>query len=86
MEPVISVLPHSTHVAEWLPRDTDIAVPDGEYLPGRHFAQAVANAYPTRKVFAIEKFGSGISAARTQSQRTNQRYEKKSDIHSLSSI
>ena len=56
-------LPRGTHVAERLPRDTDIAVPDGEYLPGRHVAQAVDDAYPTRKVFAIEKFGSGISAA-----------------------
>ena len=63
MEPVIAVLPRGTHVAERLPRDTDIAVPDGEYLPGRHVAQAVDDAYPTRKVFAIEKFGSGISAA-----------------------
>ena len=63
VEPVIAVLPRGTHVAERLPRDTDIAVPDGEYLPGRHVAQAVDDAYPTRKVFAIEKFGSGISAA-----------------------
>ena len=60
---VIAVLPRGTHVADRLPRDTDIAVPDGEYLPGRHVAQAVDDAYPTRKVFAIEKFGSGISAA-----------------------
>ena len=63
VEPVIAVLPRGTHVAERLPRDTDIAVPDGEYLPGRHFAQAVDDAHPPSKVFAIEKFGSGISAA-----------------------